>query len=1066
MVGNEEQQPRMARRQQFIRSWLQWSGKQAFPCNPLVSYHLFPLFGYLLLTILYTWPAAPSFFTHIPGVGDAPWFLWQFWWFKHALLDLQQSPYVTNLIYYPLTDVPVMAQTPVNELFSLPLQVAFNVVILNNLLFFSTYLLSGYFTYLLGVALTRRRVVAFIGGLIFAFCAYRGIRSLGHMSLLTTQWMPLALLLTIQCGRHPSWSRGVAAGVAAGLVVLSSPYYVGFFLFPVGLAGAVYLVLWERPRLWQKRLWLATLAGCFTFLALTIPPYLHYTQLEPEVYNVNQALQSTTTLYSADLLSWWLPSAWHPLWRTFTAPIYAGFTTPNLTETTLFVGYIPLLLLLLSFGLKHKPTALRFWQMLAVGSWLLSLGPVLHFNGKPLFAWMPYHFLEMLPGFNNFRAPSRIGITTALALSVVAMLVLHNLMTRYRQASWPAILGIGGLLIFANELVVLPFPQTDIRPPAIYETVAAAPGAGAVLELPAGEYFQRNYNYLSEVGQAMYYQSYHHKPIVSGYLGRRPQRLSEPEKSLPFVRHFFQDRAQPPQAGFATRALLPEPFRPEELEQAPWLLQYLGIEYVVLRRPLLQHRFFTEAAPLLNQALGLPIQVDGDFRLHQVAPPPYHLYDAPLSPLIAPMPTYDETFSPLFRDAFGAATRTVVTDKLKDGVIRFTLPMTGVWALQGEWVGAAANAAQLALNGVPLDLRRDAYDGMVVAWATTIPSGPGDQVLTLSLPPTNQAASDGPCATLCLRDFAVRLVQPTIPSAPLATFVNASNQEAALLGASLLTTAEGTAPALQTAWLATLWRLDAGTFAQVQTDPQALPSLYMHLTTTDGQTQAQVDHRLGQRRLVLADAPVLFDLVPLTTAPDDWTTWEVRLGLWYPATNSYFWATEPSRVDADNRFNLGVLAQYRQSVAAPALAIDDQLETVFAQPYGAERYTLLQAHILSATNDTEPSTLLTTWRIPYHDTVEDQIKLRLSITDAKGAMITQVEHRLGVDNLLNLATPYMIDRTTLPGLAQPVADLLFWVDLMHTGTNQPLSIIASARPDTAERVRLGAWRELVAPATP
>lgn len=1066
MVGNEAEQPRVALRQQVTLSWFRWVLEQVFLHNSLVSYHLLPLLGYLLLTILYTWPAAPTFFTHIPGIGDAPWFLWQFWWFKHALLDLQQSPYVTNLIYYPLTDVPVMAQTPVNELFSLPIQVAFHVVILNNLLFFGTYLLSGYFTYLLGVALTRRRLLAFVGGMIFAFCTYRGIRSLGHMSLLTTQWMPLALLLIIQCGRRPSWQRGVAAGVAAGLVALSSPYYIGLFLFPVALAGALDLLLWERPQLRQKRLWQVVLMGGFTFLAVTIPPYLHYTQLEPEVYDVMQALQSTTTLYSADLLSWWLPSAWHPLWRTYTEPIYNSFTTPNITETTLFVGYIPLLLLLLSFGLKVKPATLRFWQMLAVGSWLLSLGPVLHFHGKPLFAWMPYRFLELLPGFSNFRAPSRMGITTALALSVIAMLVVSNLMTRYRHLPWSAILGTGALLIFANNLVMLPFRQTDIRIPAIYETVATASGRGAVLELPAGEYFHQGYNYFEEIGQAMYYQSYHHKPIVSGYLGRRPKRLNEPEQTQPFVRHFFQDHAQPPQAGFATRALLPEPFRPAEWEQAPWLLQHQGIDYVVLRVPFLRRRFFMEAAPLLNQGLGLPVQIDGDFRLYKVAPPPYHLYQAPLSPLVAPMPAYNAAFAPMFRDKNGTATRTVVlNEKSPIGEIRFTLPVTGIWSLQGEWVGAAANAVQVALNGAPLALRHDAYDQIAVAWATTITGAPGEQLLTLSLPPTAQATSDGPCATLCLRDFAVRLVQPTLPAAPLATFVNASNQKAALLDVTLLTTAETTAPVLQTAWLATLWRLDEATFAQIQNDPQALPTLYMHLTTTDGQKQAQVDHRLGERRLVLANAPVLFDLIPLPVAQSDLAALELRLGLWYPETNAYFWATESSHVDGDNRFNLGRLIDYRQSVAAPAIAINKQLQTTFALPEAAEHYTLLQARILTATNPTEPPTLLTTWRTPYYS-AEDQIELRLLITNAEGAPIDEVKHRLGVDNLLNLATPYMIDRTTLPALPQPATDLFFWVDLIQMQTNQPLSIVATARPTPEERVHLGAWHELVMPPTP
>jgi hypothetical protein len=67
------------------------------------------------------------------------------------------------------------------------------------------------------------------------FAAIGGARYLGHLSLLTTQWMPLALLLAIQAWRRPSWSKGVAAGVGVGLVLLSSPYYLGLFILRLHL---------------------------------------------------------------------------------------------------------------------------------------------------------------------------------------------------------------------------------------------------------------------------------------------------------------------------------------------------------------------------------------------------------------------------------------------------------------------------------------------------------------------------------------------------------------------------------------------------------------------------------------------------------------------------------------------------------------------------------------------------------------------------------------------------------------------------------------------------------------
>jgi hypothetical protein len=71
-----------------------------------LRHHLAAIGAYVLATILLTYPTATQMGSHIPGGGDAPWFLWQLWWFKHSLIDLLQSPLTTDLIYYPLKDVP------------------------------------------------------------------------------------------------------------------------------------------------------------------------------------------------------------------------------------------------------------------------------------------------------------------------------------------------------------------------------------------------------------------------------------------------------------------------------------------------------------------------------------------------------------------------------------------------------------------------------------------------------------------------------------------------------------------------------------------------------------------------------------------------------------------------------------------------------------------------------------------------------------------------------------------------------------------------------------------------
>ncbi|MBX3010558.1 MAG: hypothetical protein KF832_03585 [Caldilineaceae bacterium] len=1018
-------------------------------------YHWLALSGYTALTILITWPVTPRFFTHIPGTGDAPWFLWQLWWFKHALLELQQSPYLTDLIFYPLKDVPVMAQTPVNELFALPLQVAANIVVFYNVLFLLSYILSGYFTYLLGLAFVRRRALAFIGGLIFAFCAYRNIRGLGHLSLLTTQWMPLTLLLTYQWWRRPTWQRSIAAGVAASLVALSSPYYLGLFLFPVAAVAVGTVLFWQRAAMWQKVRWQSGGLGILIFLGLTIPPYLHYAQLKPELYVLIDALKNTATLNSADLLSWLLPSGLHPFWTPYTGRLYATFATPNQMETTVFVGYLPLLLLFLSFWYVRWQPELRFWQLLAGVTWLLSLGPVLYLQGQALFTWMPYRFLMVLPGFDSFRIPSRIGITAALALSVIAVLVLDQLITRYRWRGWPLALLGGTLLMLSNNLVSFPYPQTDVRLPTLYNRVAASPPE-AIAELPAGEYFQAGYNFFNDVSLAMYYQTFHQQPMVSGYLGRRPSRLHEPEHTLPFVRHFFYDGRDQSPVHFPILARLPAAFRPGEMEFAPALLRQSGIGYVVLHASPSQPTFFPNAARLLNQALGLPIEDDGARRLYQVPQPAYQLVNVPLYPLTAATPLEAEQLAAQVTDQPNA-----LRPVLAAGPLTFTIPYTGTWVLQGEWLGEATSTLALQLDAQPLEFQQDAYADATLAWRAAITLTPGRHQLSVSPALTQTGTFQAICTQLCLRDFTIRLAEPTVPAAqpPLATLVNEQGQSVSLLTTQWLTSADEPDPALRSDWLLTVWRLDETTFAQLQSAPETMPALYMHLTNPEGVTQFQVDHQLGERHLALTDAPIIFDLVPLPWPAEELAQTELRLGLWYPTQQTYFWATAPTQVDEANRLQLGSLDRWRQSIASPAIPFDSQQKSTFALASEKTPFLLLQGRIYRSAELEATPQLLTTWRVPANFRVQKELELVVQVTTATGESLHQSVQPLGDSNLLDVDSDYLFHNTPLPSFAAVAPENNVWIGLYDQRSNQWLTATSSASK-AKEMIQLGSWKTL------
>src|SRR5439155_11438681 len=106
--------------------------------------HLAVLGGYLLLSLAFTWPLVLHIGSAIPGDGfDGLQNYWNLWWVRHALLDLQTTPFFTNLLFYP-TGASLYFHTLniFNGLWSLPVQLLSVVAVSYNVVFCFTFVLS------------------------------------------------------------------------------------------------------------------------------------------------------------------------------------------------------------------------------------------------------------------------------------------------------------------------------------------------------------------------------------------------------------------------------------------------------------------------------------------------------------------------------------------------------------------------------------------------------------------------------------------------------------------------------------------------------------------------------------------------------------------------------------------------------------------------------------------------------------------------------------------------------------------------------------------------------------
>lgn len=244
--------------------------------------------AYLILTIGMTWPLAQGLARDVPGdFGDPLLNAWILAWDADHMLDAAGghpgalADYWNANIFYPHP----LALAYSEHLTAQALQVfpiyglTHNPILCYNLVFLSTFVLSGLGMFLWIRELTGRSTVAFVAGIAFAFAPYR-FGAAPHLQVISSAWMPFTLFgfrRFFDSGRL----RPLAGGAAAWILQnLSCGYYLLYFS-PVVL---MYLV-WELTMraAWRDRRVLMALAASGAVIgAITLAflmPYLHVRQL-------------------------------------------------------------------------------------------------------------------------------------------------------------------------------------------------------------------------------------------------------------------------------------------------------------------------------------------------------------------------------------------------------------------------------------------------------------------------------------------------------------------------------------------------------------------------------------------------------------------------------------------------------------------------------------------------------------------------------------------------------------------------------------------------------------------
>jgi hypothetical protein len=608
---------------------------------------------YTVLALLLTWPLIAHFTTHTTGDGiDDPSLAWNLWWINERLIgqanpaifqvDWMFHPIQINLAFYTLT--------PLNGLISIPLQLGLSLIVANNLVLLSSFILGAFGAFLLvldqrwwlaapqqstacGAGHQTRRELwfagAIFGGIVYALASSKLFyASLGQFNIASSQWIPFYMLYLVRIARplrvdaDAERSRRIRYAFMAALFFTFQLWaeltYASFLLIFSALFFFWHLLL-ERhtlPRQWRGFFFPYVVMGLL--IAAGLAPILW--AMAPDLLAEGNFFSSGggfADIFSADLMGYLFPTILHPIWGEAAAHL----PFPNDKGQHLFLGYSAVIfsgLGLWSLARNSHTRALAWlWGAALSIFFLLTLGPSVRWGGVDTGIPGPFALLSQLPFFSGNRYPSRYSVMLMASIALLSSVGLIWLLAKIgasigkrgrnphvRSFAVAAISAVA-IIIFIVEHLSTPLPLNDFRIPPIYTRLAQEQGDFAILELPTG--WRNGARVLGRadtlIMMQQWWQSEHGKRRLGGNTSRNPVSKFQYFTEAPLLGELIAlMNADRPHIGAVIDAeydAMVATFRP----RARQILSDLGIRYVLVHEeratPQLLY-FIRDALPLVE----------------------------------------------------------------------------------------------------------------------------------------------------------------------------------------------------------------------------------------------------------------------------------------------------------------------------------------------------------------------------------------------------------------------------------------------------------------------------------
>jgi Predicted membrane protein (DUF2079) len=499
----------------------------------------------------------------------------------------------------PPIDLSLHNYTIFQDLIAFPVIPLLGVVATFNLVQLAMMTLTAFATYLLARRVTGQDAEAWLAGLLFAFSPTMIAKSMAHFSLLAAAPLAVFLLLLLRVEQTGRLRDAALTGLVVAWAALCDAYYGIYCMLIFGVFAGARLVRMERhappmPLARVLEVLMLCLAGlvfgilasggrriqvlgisvsmrsaytpmllltvtALARLALVARPRIAApafdakpivrmllvgglvcaTLLSPVLYALGHRIADGGRLQEEvfwrsspagiDLAAWLFPNPNHPLagsaWRDWLTRERLDAFPEQVASLT----FVAMAVIGLALWKRREPLP-RMWLAMTASFALLALGPFIHVGGLETYIPGPWALLRYLPIVGAARMPTRFVVPALLAFAVLFAVCLSRLAKGRRRV---LVLGaVGAGLIF--ELWPAPRPLHTAALPELYRIIQEDPRNIRVLELPFGI----RDGVMSEgdfSASSQFYQTYHEKALIGGYLSRIPATEVAQYRKFPLI---------------------------------------------------------------------------------------------------------------------------------------------------------------------------------------------------------------------------------------------------------------------------------------------------------------------------------------------------------------------------------------------------------------------------------------------------------------------------------------------------------------------------------------------------